>query len=85
MSTAATELKHRENIFTVDKNENTHEEKSRVALDSSRKLNQEAQCLGYMATITSILIEIIQSLRLSMDYLSCSYIPVYLVRETRQS
>lgn len=68
MSTVATELKHRENIFRVDKNENTHE-KSRVTLDSSRKLNHEAQCLGYLATITSILLEIIQLLHLSMDRL----------------
>lgn len=69
MSTATTELKHRENIFRADKNENTHEETSRIALVSSKKLSQEAQCLGYMATITSILLEIIQSLRLSMDHL----------------
>lgn len=69
MCTVATELKHRENIYRVDKNENTHEEKSRVTLDSSRKLSQEAQCLGYLATITSILLEIIQLLYLSMDHL----------------
>lgn len=68
MCTVATELKHRENIFRVDKNENTHE-KSRVTLDSSRKLNQEAQCLGYLTTITSLLLEIIQLLYLSMDHL----------------
>lgn len=57
MFTAATELKHRENIFRADKNENTHEETSRVALVSSKKLSQEPQCLGYMATITSVLLE----------------------------
>lgn len=63
MSTAATRPSYKENIFRVDNNENTHEEKSKVACDSSRNLNQGDECLIYMAAETaSILLKIMQAL-----------------------
>lgn len=77
MSTAATGPNHKENKFRVDDKENVHEEKSKVDWGSRRNLNQEAQCLTYMATVTaSILLEIMKSL----TYLSLFliHLPTYL-------
>jgi hypothetical protein len=85
MSTAATRPSYKENIFRVDNNENTHEEKSKVACDSSRNLNQGDECLIYMAAETaSILLKIMQALIYLFFFYPSTYITLHLVRETGQ-